>query len=211
VFRPDRLVPALFAGILCCLVALLVKEEGPAALSQPGRYLVTGPEEGAGSLVRIDSLTGDSWRLILGESEAYWEPFGAAEPIVEAAARRGALVARAPTAIRDPEPEDGSVGDHSPAVIAELGGALLNQELPSEMRVWAAYQLAEAPGDVATGALIQVLDDPEPRVVRAALEALASHSGSRVKAVLEGMRAHPDPFVSRRVGELLLERSAAAS
>ena len=53
--------------------------------------------------------------------------------------------------------------------------------------------------------MLVVLDDDEIDVVRAAVDALAQQEDPRAREALVALRAHPDPWVSRRVGEALAE------
>ena len=88
--------------------------------------------------------------------------------------------------------------------LRQFGGALVNSELPAEIRSWAASQVGQIQSPEAVEALITVLDDPQIEVVRAAVDALAGQDGLRSREALMALRAHPDPWVSRRVGEALV-------
>ena len=89
--------------------------------------------------------------------------------------------------------------------LQQFGGALANSELPPEIRSWAATQVGRIRTPAAVEALLVVLDDDEIDVVRAAVDALAQQEDPRAREALVALRAHPDPWVSRRVGEALAE------
>lgn len=97
---------------------------------------------------------------------------------------------------REPDPE---------LALRQFGGALVNQELPAEIRAWAAGQVGQIRSPAAVAALITVLQDRQIELVRAAVDALADQDDPRAKEALMALRAHPDPWVSRRVGEALAE------
>ncbi|MFP8876305.1 MAG: HEAT repeat domain-containing protein [Myxococcota bacterium] len=89
--------------------------------------------------------------------------------------------------------------------LQQFGGALANSELPPEIRSWAATQVGRVRTPAAVEALLVVLDDDEIDVVRAAVDALTQQEDPRAREALVALRAHPDPWVSRRVGEALAE------
>jgi len=108
-----------------------------------------------------------------------------------------AFTATAPPVLESP-------GSNPERALQQFGGALANPELPPEIRSWAATQVGGIGTPEAMEALIAVLDDPQIEVVRAAVDALAQRKDARVVEVLRALRAHPDPWVSRRVGEVLV-------
>lgn len=102
-------------------------------------------------------------------------------------------------------PDRAAAGDDPELSLQQFGGALANAELPPEIRSWAATQVGRIRTPAAVEALVVVLDDDEIDVVRAAVDALAQQDDPRAREALVALRAHPDPWVSRRVGEALAE------
>ena len=117
-----------------------------------------------------------------------------------------ALVSGLPAPATEPEsPARGAPADDPELSLLQFGGALANSELPPEIRSWAATQVGRIRTPAAVEALLVVLDDGEIDVVRAAVDALAQQDDPRAREALVALRAHPDPWVSRRVGEVLAE------
>ncbi|MGE4651952.1 MAG: HEAT repeat domain-containing protein [Myxococcota bacterium] len=117
-----------------------------------------------------------------------------------------ALVSELPAPVAGREPTVRGTPGHDPELsLQQFGGALANSELPPEIRSWAATQVGQIRTPAAVEALLVVLDDDEIDVVRAAVDALAQQEDPRAREALVALRAHPDPWVSRRVGEALAE------
>lgn len=119
------------------------------------------------------------------------------------AARPTSLPAPGAPGVGREEPARSTPGDTPQLSLQRFGGALANAELPAEIRSWAATQVGRIRTPEAVEALIAVLEDAEIEVVRAAVDALAQQDDPRASDALVGLRAHPDPWVSRRVGEAL--------
>ena len=80
---------------------------------------------------------------------------------------------------------------------------LVDLELPDSVRAWLALQLARLDDPAATDLLLRALDDPSVVVVRAAVAALGERDDPRAREALVAHRTHPDPEVSRLLGEIL--------
>jgi hypothetical protein len=72
-----------------------------------------------------------------------------------------------------------------------------SENLPPEMRAWAAEQLGNVVSPEAVPPLVSALDSDDLSVVRAAIRALGKHDDPRVRPALEKMAAHESPEIAR--------------
>lgn len=196
-----------------------------------GRYSVTGMRAGAPVLIRTDSVTGQVWKLELRGGRNTWVAFqeppesaadSAREPESEGAAPAAATevdVVEPPGAPPLPDqprrasaeilaalPPPPGVSPDMPLRPGDMDSfvdALANEQLPVDMRAWAAGQLAGFDEQRSTMALIAASGSGEPMIATAALRALEGRGGASVRAAGELAKDHPDATV-RSAGEKLL-------
>jgi hypothetical protein len=210
--QADSVTRILLSLILVCLVVLVARSFGGDRGLEAGwgRYSVTGMRAGSPILIRSDTVSGQVWKLELRGGGDRWIPF--AEPDASASAREASPAPSAtetseveiiepPESLIDlelpPPPPRRSAPAAPPDDVVTLLEGLENAELPVDIRVWTAEQLAFVDDPRATAALIAALQDPERAVALAALGGLAGREDAKIRPALEALRSHPDPEIAR--------------
>ncbi len=231
--QPDSATRALLALILLCLTVLVVRDlrrdgssDGAHAPGW-GRYQVTGMRAGAPVLIRTDTVTGQVWKLELRGGGNRWRPFLEPEAAGEASAATGSARATEREIVEPPggleaaraeleaaRPTLESLGlsrppqqqrPLKPEEVEVFLQALTQTELPSDMRAWAAGQLASVDTPETLQALILATEDDDAAVAAAAAEALGQRSDPAARRALEAATAHADPTVREAAGRALDE------
>jgi hypothetical protein len=165
-------------GVLAVAVAYLVVRDLQRGGSQ--RYVVTPLRPGSPVLIRMDTVSGQSWKLELRAGGGRWELLP--EPGTPAWT---AAVSAAPSL---PGPEDLNAPPRPLArdEIKSLANAILGDELSHDIRIWAVGQLAVTEDRRATVALIQLLGEVDEPDLRALIrEALEQRDDPRARQALE--------------------------
>jgi hypothetical protein len=224
--QADVTTRLLLAGILACLIVLVVQglgREAPAhggslEAGGVGRYDVMSTRAGAPVLIRTDTVTGRVWKLELRGGRDRWIEL--IEPDAKPAGERAeaasppdpAPAAGAPPAPGSPPAASLTLAPADPAPEpADVSGADLDTwleaarktDLPTDIRIWAITQLGTSGDPRSTQALVGALRDPEPRVIAAAVAAVASRrADASVSEALASLRENPDPAVQAALGAL---------
>lgn len=233
--QADASLRALLALIALCLVILVVQgftSPGSPGRRSPltdedgevGRYRVLALRAGSPLLVRTDSLTGQTWRLELGDRrpDRRWEPFlEPAPPAAEretgpqpAASGEAAEGEDAPPAVAraaQPANPTPSRPRYRPARagFADEDWPLLAKSLSSDthpdIRAWAAEQLGRLDTPEAVPPLIGALGDDHPPVVVSAIEALVQTGDERAAPAIRPLLRHPNADVQEAAERALSE------
>jgi hypothetical protein len=212
----DAITRLLLAGILACLIVLVVQgfggepplRGGPLEEGGSGRYDVFSTRAGTPVLIRTDTVTGRVWKLELRGGRDRWVE--TIEPDAKAAGASASAPPEtaphpAPAPAPSPEPAAGTApeaGSASPDLATWLEAAR-KTDLPPDIRIWAITQLGAVGDPRSTEALVAVLSDSDSRVVTAAVAAVASRrEDARVAEALAALRAHPDPAVQAALAGL---------
>ena len=211
----DPLVRIFLFGILAALVALVARtgESGgvpvgvPGASGANGRFALDSARAGSPILFRIDTQTGQTWKLELRGGNDRWKPLY--EPDEDATEPAGPPGPRAATArIPAPAPPRQRYAEPPPPTPPSQPGregpewdvpllvyALKDPDQHVDVRIWCAGRLAVIDEPGSTDGLLAVLEDPEPRIVAAALTALKGRSDPRIAPALRRARGHADAGV----------------
>ena len=205
--QTDTTTRLLLAGILACLIALIVQGYGSGAGTLPGRYLMMATRAGTPILIRMDTATGRVWKQELRGGRGRWVEFR--EPEEEASETATAVPepveAPAPKAPRTAEPRAqtrapaipaaGPSGSSTEADLENFVKAVRSVQVPVDIRVWAVTQLGRVDDLHSTEVLLEALEDEESRVVAAAVAAVGSRDHDGVAEALETVRTNLDPAV----------------
>ena len=191
--------------------------------NRSGRYglfnLKSGMMGGPARLLRVDRSSGRAW---LGRSEVGVEW----NPIEELAAEPGTQEGDPPPTESSPQEEsdtdsaaasgpseaspevslqvvsletiENSPGDESDKIKIVIQ-ALEKEGLATEIKVWAASQLAVFPHESALPPLLKALETQQPAVVVAAIESLRKLGRPRTIPKILALADHPDPRVRAAV------------
>jgi hypothetical protein len=209
----DPLVRLLLFGILVALVALVAKAgDGGGALVASGggaRFALGATHAGSPVMFRLNTHTGDTWKLELRGGNDRWKPIREPDEDSDTAGPPGVYQGTPrvppPPAAQPPEPASVQAEAPTPAPlpgregpewdVAALARALEDPQLNLDLRIWSAGRLALQDVPQSTDALLAAQDDAEARVVAAALAALAGRYDARIPEAVARARAHPDPAV----------------
>jgi hypothetical protein len=220
----DTTTRLLLAGILACLIVLIVQglgseaqPGGPLQAGGAGRYDVFSTRAGAPVLIRTDTATGRVWKLELRGGRDRWveliepddEPAGAragapapAQPAPSAPVAPPAEVTPAPAAVT-PAPAAAQPGEPAGHDLDQYLEAARKTGLPPDIRIWAVGQLGRSDDARSTEALVGALGDADPRVIAAAVAAVASRRDEpRVAEALAALRSNPDPGIQAALAVL---------
>ena len=216
--QTDTTTRLLLAGILACLIALIVQGYGSGAGTLPGRYLMMATRAGTPILIRMDTATGRVWKQELRGGRGRWVEFqepgedapetatAVPEP-VEAPAPKAPRTAEPRAQTRAPAiPAAGPSGSSTGTDLENFVKAVRSDQVPVDIRVWAVTQLGRVDDPHSTEVLLEALEDEESRVVAAAVAAVGSRDHDGVAEALETVRTNLDPAVQAALVALERDR-----
>jgi hypothetical protein len=206
--QTDTTTRLLLAGILVCLIVLIVQGYGSGAGTVPGRYLMMATRAGTPILIRMDTATGRVWKQELRGGRGRWVEFqepGEEEAPETAKAPPEPVEAPVPQEARIAIPREQAPAPATPAAgqpgasdgtdLENFAKAVRSDHVPVDIRVWAVTQLSRIHEPSSTEILLEALEDEEPRVVTAAIAAVGTRDHDGVAEALEATRTNLDPAV----------------
>ena len=169
----------------------------------PGRYDVkVVPGQRGSALLRVDTVTGQSWLVQLSSSQRQWYviPSNLDEKQQKNAALRstGARPASQGPATGSPAPNRPS----KPTLAATVE-AITAPGVPPALREWIAGQMAKFYPAEAAELLTTALKSDDPEVMIAIIKGVELDTDGRVRAALESLRGHADTQVAEAVSKKL--------
>lgn len=189
----------------------VTEEPAPgASLETPvtGRYDVkVVPGRGGSALLRLDSVTGETWSLQLGGTQKAWYviPSELAQADGKPESFRAAPKAAAPPVSIPRVPKAAAAG-HNPPPAASVPARLTPIEpmlevltepgFEEELVIWTGAHLASIYPAEAAELLTGALSDGNPKVMVSIIEALEFDDDGRVRGALEAVKGHSDATVA---------------
>jgi hypothetical protein len=180
----------------------------------PGRYDVSVvPGRRGSGLLRLDTVTGETWFYQLGANQGKWDALPRAladssapknRVVVGKAAPRETPVANSAKARRAATSLKIERSDASEKPPVEPMIEVLTQPgFDPELQLWTAEYMAHTHPVRASELLSIKLMDSDPRVIVAIIENVTLDAEGRVRAALEKLQGHADPGVAEALSAKL--------